>query len=83
MPVKQAPNPDENERDTEIALFRYGLIAPLLFSPLPSGQVEKALRQIASQSYTIPYSTRTRIGITTLRRYLKQYRQGGFESLLP
>ena len=83
MPVKQAPNPDENERDTEIALFRYGLIAPLLFSPLPSGQVEKALRQIASQSYTIPYSTRTRIGITTLRRYLKQYRQGGFEALRP
>jgi transposase InsO family protein len=83
MPTKQTPNRDEDERDTQIALFRYGLIAPLLFSPVPSGQMEKALRQIASQSYTIPYSTRTRIGITTLRRYLKQYRQGGFEALRP
>jgi transposase InsO family protein len=83
MTAKQALKPDDNERDTEIALFRYGLIAPLLFSPIPAGQVEKALRQTASQNYTIPYSTRKRIGITTLRRYLKQYREGGFEALLP
>ena len=83
MTAKQALSPDDNERDTEIALFRYGLIAPLLFSPIPAGQVEKALRQIVSQNYTIPYSTRKRIGITTLRRYLKQYREGGFEALLP
>lgn len=83
MPPKTTAHAEEDERNTEIALFRYGLIAPLLFSPLPTGQVERALRQIASQNYTIPYSTRKRIGITTLRRYLKQYRAGGFDALRP
>ena len=83
MPPKPSSHPDEEERNTEIALFRYGLIAALLFAPLPVGQVERALRQIASQSYTIPYSSRQRIGISTLRRYLKQYREGGFEALRP
>ena len=83
MPPKTTAHAEEDERNTEIALFRYGLIAPLLFSPLPAGQVERALRQIANQNYTIPYSTRKRIGITTLRRYLKQYRAGGFDALRP
>ena len=45
--------------------------------------MEGLLRQIASQRYAIPYSKRKRIGITTLRRYLKQYQQGGFDALRP
>lgn len=83
MPPKPIPTQEEHERNTEIALFRYGLIASLLFSPLPAGQVEGLLRQIASQRYTIPSSKRTRVGISTLRRYLKQYQQGGFDALRP
>jgi len=67
----------------EIALFRYGLISNLLFDPLAAGELEKALRQIASKSYTIPYSTRTQVGVSTLRRYLKLYQQGGFDALRP
>ena len=74
---------DAYERDTEIALFRYGLIAPLLFAPLAEGQVEAALREIAGKTYQIPYSKRRRVGISTLRRYLALYRQGGFEALRP
>ena len=35
MPPKQPPQPDLEERNTQIALFRYGLIAHLLFDPLP------------------------------------------------
>jgi transposase InsO family protein len=83
MPRKASETPDEEERDTQIALFRYGLIAQLVFAPLPEGQLERALRQIASQRYAIPYSSRTRVGISTLRRYLRAYQQGGFEALRP
>jgi putative transposase len=83
MAPKNRPTQDPHERNTEIALFRYGLIAPLLFDPLSAGELEKALRQIASKSYAIPYSTRTQVGISTLRRYLKLYHQGGFEALRP
>lgn len=83
MTRKPSETPDEHERDTQIALFRYGLIAQLVFAPLPAGQLEQALRQLASQRYAIPYSTRTRVGVSTLRRYLKQYQTGGFDALLP
>jgi putative transposase len=83
MSRKSPPTSDRNERNSEIALFRYGLIASLLFDPLAAGELEKALRQIASKAYIIPYSTRTQVGVSTLRRYLKLYNQGGFEALRP
>ena len=83
MHPKKTPMKEEHERNTEIALFRYGLIATLLFSPPFTGQVERLLRQIASQRYDIPYSKRKLVGISTLRRYLKQYQQGGFDALRP
>src|SRR5512133_279667 len=83
MTRKTAETDDAQARNTEIALFRYGLIAALLFAPLPAGQLEQALRQIASQRYAIPYSSRTRVGISTLRRYLRQYQAGGFDALRP
>ena len=83
MPKKTLSTPDPVERNTAIALFRYGLIAPLLYNPLAAGALEQALRTIAARSYTIPYSKRTRVGVSTLRRYLQQYNQGGFDALRP
>src|SRR6266545_4411146 len=83
MARKPSEMPDPEERDTQIALCRYGLIAALVFTPLPAGQLEQALRQIARGRYRIPYSKRTRVGLSTLRRYLRVYQQGGFEALRP
>lgn len=83
MSPKNTPNPDAEARSQEIALFRYGLISSLLFDALPAGAVEKALAEIASKSYRIPYSSRTKVGISTLRRYLKLYQQSGFDALRP
>ena len=83
MSRKTSQTTDQHERNTEIALFRYGLIAPLLFSTPARGGLEQQLRQIASQSYDIPHSKRRRVGITTLKRYLKAYRQSGFDALRP
>lgn len=83
MSPKTAPTPDKHERNTEIALFRYGLISTLLFGTLAAGELERNLREIASKTYRIPYSSRTRVGISSLRRYLKLYQQGGFDALRP
>ena len=77
-----SPN-DAQERNTEIALFRYGLISALLFDPLAAGQLEQALRAIAAKTYAIPYSRRTRVSVSSLRRYLQLFNQGGFEALRP
>ncbi|MBM3130974.1 MAG: transposase [Chloroflexi bacterium] len=68
---------------TEIALFRYGLIAQLVHTPPDPGQRERLLREIAARTYQIPGSTRAHVSVTTLRRYLKTYRDQGFEALRP
>jgi putative transposase len=83
MTRKRSQNQDEHDRDTEIALFRYGLIAQLIHDPPEKGEEEHMLREIAAKTYTIPYSTRHTVGISTLRRYLKLYRKSGFEALRP
>lgn len=66
-----------------VALFRYGLIAELVHLPLGSPGLHAKLREKANQSYTIPGSTRTRVAAETLRDWLKNYRRGGFDALLP
>jgi len=81
MSRKSSPPNDAQERNTEIALFRYGLISVLLFDPLAAGQLEQALREIAAKIYIIPYSKRTKVSVSSLRRYLQLYNQGGFEAL--
>jgi transposase InsO family protein len=75
------------DRDDElrraVALFRYGLIAELLHLPVGSSGITTRLRDIAEQVYTIPGSRRTRVAAETLRDWLKAYRRGGFDALLP
>jgi putative transposase len=83
MPHKTASPTPNDDLDTEIALFRYGLIAQLIHDPPAAGRQEALLREIAAKSYRIPGSTRTKVSTTTLRRYLKAYRTGGFDALRP
>jgi transposase len=74
---------DFDDPASEIALFRYGLIAQLIHEPATSGRLEESLRQIASKRYVIPHSKRTQVSITSARRYLKAFKRGGFEALKP
>lgn len=73
---------DEKERQ-EIANFRYGLIAPAVTRKLSQGEQAALLREIASHTYDIPYSQTKKVSLRTLERYLKAYREGGWEALLP
>ena len=66
-----------------LALFRYGLIAEFLQLPAGSRGLYRRLREKATTDYTIPGSTRTRVAPETLRHWLKDYRRGGFDALLP
>jgi transposase InsO family protein len=66
-----------------LALFRYGLIADLIQLPAGSRGLYARLREKARAEYTIPGSTRTRVAPETLRHWLKDYRRGGFDALLP
>src|SRR5260370_24181945 len=50
-----------------IALFRYGLIAPLVLEcRLPTGELTQRAREIAGRVYDIPYSKRTSVSVDSL-----------------
>ena len=66
-----------------VALFRYGLIADLVQVPPGTKGLYDLIRAKAERDYVIPGSTRTRVAPETLRDWLKRYRNGGFEALLP
>jgi len=65
-----------------VALFRYGLIAELV-QPANTPGLYARLQDKAQGAYSIPGSTRTRVAAETLRDWLKSYRRGGFDALLP
>ena len=53
----------------ERALFRYGLIYPLLDDSLSPGEKTALRKQILTKTYEIPHSNRTTICERTLRQY--------------
>ncbi len=67
----------------KIALFRYGLIAPLVLETLPRGELTRRAQEIAARHYEIPHSERTSISVDTLLEWALRYRNGGFEALAP
>ena len=70
------------ERRTEIALFRYTLILPLLREPSARAR-QQMRRNLAAVIHDLPHSNRQRLSVTTLRRWEERYRSGGFEALKP
>lgn len=57
------------------ALFRYQLIAPLLDPDLERGEQAEELKNIASQEHPHPVRGRVRRSASSLKRYLRRYRQ--------
>ena len=66
-----------------IALFRYGLIAPLVLETLPRGELTHRAEEIAARQYEIPGSRRTSVCVDTLLDWVLRYCSGGFEALAP
>ena len=82
-PVGVAPTPEDTWR-TQVALFRYTLILPLLRHDRQRDGTKRQLREaIAGQPHTIPHSQRRTVSVPTLRRWEKAYRKGGFDALKP
>lgn len=79
-----APNttPDADKR-AAIALFRYGLIADLLQLPPHHRGLYALLRDKAAREHSIPGSLRRHVAAETIRGWLRDYRRGGFDALVP
>lgn len=67
----------------KIALFRYGLVAPLVLEALPRGELTRRAHEIAARHYEIPGSQRISVSVDTLLDWALRYRNGGFEALAP
>ncbi len=73
----------QTDLQQDIALFRYGVIAELVQWPKAQKGLYEAIQAKAARDVLIPGSTRTRVAAETIRDWLKAYRRGGFEALLP
>jgi putative transposase len=67
----------------KLALFRYGLVAPLVLEALPRGELTRRAQEIAARHYDIPDSKRISVSVDTLLDWALRYRNGGFEALAP
>jgi len=66
-----------------VALFRYGVIADLVrLEPGVEGLYHR-IAEKADAQYDIPGTSRTRVAAETIRHWIKRYRAGGFDALLP
>ena len=76
----------ERDKNMEIAVFRFGIIAEFVTAArLEPGEKEKLLREKTSRAYRIPYSSSTSIGHSTIRRWIHDYTSAGsrIEGLMP
>jgi len=67
----------------KIALFRFGLIAPLVLETLTRGELTRRAQEIAARHYDIPHSGRRSLSVDTLLDWALRYRQDGFDALSP
>jgi len=73
---------DETVR-SEIAAFRFGLIAQVVQRQLQPGEKYALLREISKGRYKVPGSEKATISIRSIERYLQMYEEDGFEALKP
>src|SRR5215469_9038410 len=72
-----------DDKAEKIALFRYGLIAPLVLETLPRGELTRRAQEIAARLYDVPHSTRRQVSVDTLLDWTLRYRRNGLGALSP
>ncbi|MGW4995866.1 helix-turn-helix domain-containing protein [Streptomyces mirabilis] len=71
------------ERAHQVALFRYQLIREAADAALNPRQRGVMVRAIAARTHTDPFGKPVRITRGTVDRWLRLWREGGFDALLP
>jgi putative transposase len=71
------------ERRREIGLFRYALIRDAADAGLSKAQRGRLVRALADRDHVGPDGRLVRVSRTTLGRWIRAYRHGGFEALVP
>lgn len=71
----------EEKKREKIALFKYGIIAPVLVGNVTSQM--NYFREMAQKEHDVPYLGARRYMPQTFKKWLKQYRHHGFDALMP
>ncbi len=70
-----------NVRQEEEAVFWCELLASVLFGGLAPIEKRRKLRELSQEEVVFPSGRRKKPSLSTLKRKLKQYRQGGFNTM--
>lgn len=73
----------EDPQRREIALFRYGLIREAADPELTPAERGRLVRQLAGREHRRPDGEWKMVGRSTLDRWIRAYRTGGFDALVP
>jgi putative transposase len=71
------------DRRREIGLFRYALIRDAADAGLSKAQRGRLVRELVDCEHVGPDGRLVRVSRTTLGRWIRAYRHGGFEALVP
>lgn len=72
----------DDRRRHDIAVFRFGLIAPVVHRTHP-GTATDYFKRVTEGDLDVPHTGPVRYKPETLRRWLSDYRSGGFDALIP
>ena len=71
------------ERAREIGLFRYALIRAAADPGLTTRQRGRLVRELADAEHPGPFGERVRVSRVSLDRWIRAWRAGGFDALVP
>jgi putative transposase len=71
------------ERARAVGMFRYQLVREAADTALSCKQRGKMVRELASTEHTDPFGRQVRISRKTLDRWIRDWRAGGFDALVP
>ena len=71
------------ERARAIGLFRYSLIREVADSRLTTKQRGRVVRDLAEREHEGPFGQPVRVSRATIDRWIRDWRRGGFDALVP
>jgi putative transposase len=71
------------ERARRVGLFRYELIQEVIDPQLSARQRGRMVRELAEATHVDPFGGRVRVSRQTIDRWIRRWRAGGFEALVP
>ena len=72
-----------DDRHRDVALFRYSLIREAADPALTKAERGRLVRALAARDHTGPRGERVRVARNSIDRWIRAWRAGGFEALVP